>query len=121
MCCEDNCFDVVVSFDLLANLSDQKALSFSETARVLKKGGKLLLSTYAETALPFRLEMYEAVEAPIDSIDDDGKIVFRTVSGDIISEQFSLTQLETFGEEVGLRMISSQKVEDLAYLIVFQK
>lgn len=121
LCCKDNLFDVVVSFDLLPNLSELKTLFFIETARILKKGGKLLLSTYAETALVSRLKMYEKVEAPIHSIDDDGKIVFRTVSGDITSEQFSLVQLEAFGNEVGLRMISSQKVEDLAYLVVFQK
>ncbi len=121
LCFEDNRFDVAVLFCLMPNLSDTKIQSFAEIARVLKKGGRLLLSTYAETSLSSRLEMYKAVKAPIHSIDDDGKIVFQGLYEDIISEQFSLAQLENFGKGAGLKMIFSQKVGELAYLVVFQK
>lgn len=122
LCYEHNSFDIAVSFGLLTNLSDAKALSFIETARVLKKGGRLLLSTYAETALPARINMYETINAPICDVDGmSGKVLFSTSSGKIISEQFSLVQLETLGQEAGLIMTCFQKIGDLAYLVVFQK
>ena len=121
LCCEDGIFDVAVSFDLLVNLANEKEEFFIEVSRVLKISGRLLLSTYSETALPHRLEMYELVKAPIGNVGSDGKVLFKTKSGDFVSEQFSLSQLNAFGQQAGLTMISAKKVGDLAYLVVFQK
>lgn len=143
--CDENTFDVAVFFDLLTNLEDLKLKSFIEISRVLKKSGILLLSTYAETALQSRLEMYKVANLPISSVHKDGVVVFEIATqfslnpsntfikqaglkaiydsriDFVISEQFSLSQLKTFGQQAGLTMISAKKVGDLAYLVVFQK
>ena len=123
--CDDNTFDVAVFFDLLTNLEDSKLKSFFEISRVLKKGGILLLSTYAEMALQSRLEMYKVADLPVCSVAKDGVVVFEITSDSgidfVISEQFSLSQLNVFGQRAGLTMISTKKVGDLAYLVVFQK
>ncbi|MEZ4104468.1 MAG: class I SAM-dependent methyltransferase [Candidatus Paceibacterota bacterium] len=117
-----NTFDLVTHLMLLPNLGDRKEFSIGEAARVLKSGGKLLLSTYAETALEIRIAMSESIDAPILDVDgESGTIIYSLSSGNVTSEQFSLEQLKELGEKAGLTMVNHQKVGELAYLVVFEK
>src|SRR3989344_5818610 len=56
---ENETFDTVTFLMILPNLENNKESSISESARVLKKGGKLILSTFSETAFDERMKIYK--------------------------------------------------------------
>lgn len=117
---EDETFDNVTFLMILPNLENNKDSSIRESARVLKKGGKLILSAFAETAFGERMKVYKIVNIPIKKIEGT-KVIFDESLGANTSEQFSLDELRSLGERSGLVMVDSKKVGDIAYIVTYQK
>lgn len=115
---EDGTFDVVVFSMTLVNLDNEKERALTEMKRVLKDGGKLLLSVYSEKALDERMKMYKQAGAPILN-ETNGKVVFG-IPG-LISEQFSIDDVREMVEPIGLMIDSYEEVENLAYLFSLKK
>lgn len=114
---KDETFDTVTFLMILPNLADKKLSAMKESARVLKKDGKLILSTFAETAFDERMKIYKQIGIPIKKIDGT---TFR-FEGNITSEQSSLEQLTGLGARVGLEMNDHAKVGDIAHICTFKK
>ena len=117
---ENETFDTVTFLMILPNLEKNKDSSIAESARVLKKGGKLILSTFAETAFNERMKIYRMVNAPIKKIEGT-KVIFDESLGANTSEQFSLDELRSLGGKTGLVIIDVRKVGDIAYIVTYQK
>lgn len=117
---EDETFDTVTFLMILPNLENNKVEAIIESARVLKQGGKLILSTFSETAFEERMKIYKAVGAPIKNIVGT-KVIFDESLGANTSEQFSLDELISFGKSAGLRLVEHIKVGDIAYICSFEK
>lgn len=112
---DDASFSVVSFLIILPNMDTNKEKAFFEVARVLKDGGTMLLSTFAETAFEERMAIYKQVGVPI--IRTEGtKVIFDKSLGANTSEQFSLEEIKALGSAAGLKVIESQKVGTLAYL-----
>lgn len=117
---EDETFDTVTFLMILPNLENNKDSSIGESARVLKKGGKLILSTFAETAFDERMKIYKMTNVPIKKIEET-KVIFDESLGANTSEQFSMDELRSLGEKSGLVIIDSKKIGDIAYIVTYQK
>jgi len=117
---ENETFDTVTFLMILPNLENNKESSISESARVLKKGGKLILSTFSETAFNERMKIYKMLNAPIKKIEGT-KVIFDESLGANTSEQFSLDELKSLGEKSSLRIVDSAKVGDIAYIVAYEK
>jgi ubiquinone/menaquinone biosynthesis C-methylase UbiE len=116
----DNSFDVVTFLMILPNLDAFKIKAFSEVARVLKSGGVMLLSTFAETAFDERIAIYKQVGSPIVRIEGT-KVIFDKSLGANISEQFSLEEIKAMASATGFVFVDAKKVGTLAYLCKFLK
>lgn len=114
---KDEIFDTVTFLMILPNLENNKLPAIKESARVLKKDGKLILSTFAETAFDERMKVYKQVGVPIKKIE--GTTFY--FEGDITSEQSSLDELAQLGTQAGLEMMDHIKVGDIAYICTFKK
>ncbi len=108
----DKTFDVVVHVMTLVNFKENKVKALQEMSRVLKDGGKIIVSVYSKDALPARLEMYEQAGIPIEGIDGTTVIIDKNVE----SEQFSKKELEKLVNEASLKLLVCQKVESIAYI-----
>ncbi len=117
---ESEIFDAVTFLMILPNLENNKEDSLIESARVLKKGGNLILSTFSETAFDERMKIYKMVKVPIKKIEGT-KFIFDDSLGANTSEQFSLDELSVLGEKAQLKIVDSVKVGDLAYIVKYQK
>lgn len=117
---EENSFDVVMVLELIGNVGEFKDKIFSETKRVLKNNGIIILSIYAETAFEERMRVYKESNCPIKEIVGT-TVYFDESVGANISEQFSLEELISFGEKAGLEMVDHIKVGDLAYICKYKK
>ncbi len=117
---EDNSFDVVTFLMILPNLDTQKVKALKEAARVLKDDGKIILSTFAETAFDERMEIYKQVKAPIERIEGT-KVIFNKSLGANISEQSSLEDIEKLAKESGLKVTDTEKVGTIAYICSLSK
>ncbi len=117
---EDKTFDTTIMFHVFYNLDTQKVPALKEVARVLKKDGFLILSTFSETAFEERMKIYKQVNAPIEKIEGT-KVIFDKSLGANTSEQFSLQELIDLGNEAGLKLINHIKVGDIAYICKFKK
>ncbi|MES2213396.1 MAG: class I SAM-dependent methyltransferase [Patescibacteria group bacterium] len=113
----DETFDAVTFLMILPNLEENKVPGIKESARVLKKDGKLILSTFAETAFDERMKVYKQVGVPINRIE--GATFY--FEGNITSEQSSLEQLTELGAQAGLELTDHIKVGDIAYICTFKK
>ena len=96
--CRDGAFDGVLCVQAsLGNFGDRKEAAIAEARRVLRPGGVLLLTVYAETALPDRLEWYRRLEGNerfgwIDPARSRGNLVVTTTGW--ASEGFERDALE---------------------------
>ncbi len=109
---EDKSFDVATLLMILPNLDNDKEASFKEAARVLKDNGFIVVSTFAETAFDERMKVYKQVNVPIEKIDGT-KFIFKN---GVISEQFSLEEIENLAKSAGLIISEHQKVGTIAYI-----
>ncbi len=117
---EDSTFDTVTFLIILPNLEYNKETALKESVRVLKDKGHLILSTFSDTAFEERIKMYNILNVPIKEIIGT-KVIFDKSLGANTSEQFSLEELTSLGNKVGLRMIDSKKIGDIAYICKFEK
>ena len=117
---ESETFDVVTFLMILPNLENTKESSVLESARVLKKDGYIILSTFSETAFDERMKIYNAVRVPIEKVEGT-KVFFEKSLGANTSEQFSREELEILGSQAGLSLVDCQKVGNLAYMCKFRK
>lgn len=69
--------DVITLLVVLMNLDQSKQLFFNEAARVLKKDGVLIVSTYSEHAFDERMHAYTKVGVPIISIEGTKFILIK--------------------------------------------
>ncbi len=114
---KDETFDTVTFLMILPNLEENKLSAIKESARVLKKDGKLILSTFAETAFDERMKVYKQVGVPIERIE--GTTFY--FEGNITSEQSSLEELIHLGIQAGLELSDHIKVGKIAYICTFKK
>ena len=117
---EDKTFDAIIFFDLLQNLDFQKQEVLTEAKRVMKDNGIIILCTYSENAFDERIKMYNLVNVPIEKIQGT-KIFFEKSVGANISEQFSLSEIESFTNKAGFKISDLQKIGDLAYICTLSK
>lgn len=87
-------FDYVTCIGTFANLGISKFRVLDEMKRVLRPEGQILVSVYADNALPTRLAMYERAGLPVKRVYKDGTVIVNYEGGEVISEQFSRAQLE---------------------------
>jgi ubiquinone/menaquinone biosynthesis C-methylase UbiE len=113
----ENSFDVVVLFDILHNLAENKIKALREFGRVLAPYGKIFISVYSEDALENRLELYKKIGCPIIKVEG-GKVVFDE---SVISEQFSREELDALVKEAGLKIADCKKIDGIAYLCELKK
>ncbi|HKB17338.1 MAG TPA: class I SAM-dependent methyltransferase [Planctomycetota bacterium] len=103
---EEGSFDAVFCIQAsLGNFGDRKDGALKEMARVLRAGGVLLLTVYAESALPDRLEWYRRLEGNerfgrIDPARTRGSLVVTTTGW--ASEGFERGALESMIRRAGL-------------------
>ncbi|MCI0587108.1 MAG: class I SAM-dependent methyltransferase [Planctomycetes bacterium] len=103
---EEGSFDAVFCIQAsLGNFGDKKEAAVGEMARVLRPGGVLLLTVYAESALPDRLEWYRRLEGNerfgrIDPERTRGSLVVTTTGW--ASEGFEKGRLESLVRRAGL-------------------
>lgn len=117
---EDKMFDIVTFLMILPNLDKDKEKALQEASRVLKDGGFIILSTFAETAFEDRMKMYKLVNAPIKKIEGT-KVIFDESLGANTSEQFSLQEIESLAKSAGLIVSNYQKVGLIGYICTFKK
>jgi ubiquinone/menaquinone biosynthesis C-methylase UbiE len=116
----ENSFDVVVLFDILQNLVENKVKTLQEVNRVLADDGKILISVYSEDALENRLKLYKKIGCPIVKIEG-GKVIFDESVGANISEQFSREELDELAKKAGLKITDCKKIDSIAYLCELKK
>lgn len=117
---ENETFDVVTFLMILPNLDNNKVKAFQEMARVLKKSGSVMLSTFADTAFEDRMEVYKLVKVPIKKIEGT-KITFDKSLGANVSEQFSLEEINGLAASAKLKITHHQKVGQIGYICTLKK
>jgi ubiquinone/menaquinone biosynthesis C-methylase UbiE len=115
---EEKTFDVVVFSMTLVNMDTEKSKALSEMKRVAKEDAKIIISVYSEKATEERANMYQQVRVPIES-EVNGRFVFG-IEG-LVSEQFSIEDMKTLIEPLGLTIDNYEEVEKLAYIFTLRK
>ena len=116
----DETFDGVLCIQAsLGNFGDKQEAAVGEMARVLRPGGVLLLTVYAESALPDRLEWYRRLEGSerfgrIDPERTRGSLVVTTTGW--ASEGFEMGRLESLIRRAGLEPRIESR-EPILYLV----
>jgi len=117
---EDKTFDVVLHMMTLVNFERNKVTVLQEMSRVLKDGGKIIISVYSEHAFPARMEVYQKLGSPIEKIEGT-TVTFDKSVGANKSEQFTQEELELLVEQASLKIKACQRVGDLAYICELTK
>jgi len=107
-------FDFVICMGTFTNLAEKKLLVLKEIRRVLKKSGKIIISTFSEDALEERMKIYKALGSKIKEIKET-TVIFDESLGDNISEQFSEQQLRNIFSQINLKVEDITKT-GIAYL-----
>lgn len=117
---EDGSFDTASLLMILPNIRDIKQVAFKEAARVLRPGGKLLVTTFSDTAFDERMKIYKKVQAPIEKIEGT-TVIFHESLGANTSEQHSEEDIEKLAHDAGLRIEKIQRSGDLGLHVVLRK
>ncbi len=117
---EDDSFDFVLCMGCFMNFADKKFLILKEIQRVLKKNGKIIISTFSENALEERLKAYRNLNGPIKEVSENGTVIFDQSLGDNVSEQFSKEQLVEIFNQAGLKIDNIIEV-NIAYICELSK
>ncbi len=110
---ENETYDFVICMVTFVNFDDKKQVALSEMKRVLKKGGKIIISAFSEDALEERMKLYRA-SGPIKSIEN-GKVTFGLEFKFNVSEQFSEAELRAIFSEAKLKVVDITRL-DISYL-----
>ena len=86
--------------------------------RVIKDGGKIIISVYSEKAQSEREKMYKQIQLPITKITN-GKFIFGT-GDNMVSEQFSIQDIKNIVEPMGLKIDDYEEVKNLAYIFTLK-
>lgn len=116
----DQTFDVVTFLMILPNLDDLENIVMGEVSRVLKVGGRVILSTFSEDAFEERIKIYKQVKVPIIKVEGT-TVHFDKSLGANVSKQFSKKEIQTFAERAGLTLTDIQKVGTIAYICTLEK
>ncbi len=117
---EEGSFDAVFCVQAsLGNFGDRRDGALREMGRVLRPGGVLLLTVYAESALPDRLEWYRRLEGKdrfgrIDPSRSRGSLIVTTTGW--ASEGFEKGPLESLIRRAGLEPRVESR-EPILYLV----
>lgn len=111
-------FDVVILMCTLVNFDNKKIEALREMKRVMNDTGKLIISVYSEDALENRLEQYKKINLPIKGVAGN-KVTFQDFSEAGTSEQFSLSDIETLGKKIGLKVRNLKKIPNIAYIFEY--
>jgi SAM-dependent methyltransferase len=121
----DETFDLVICMtNTLGNLggSRQRKSAIKEMGRVMRPGGRLVVSVYKDhmTSFHLRESSYRAVGVH-PSLSDDGKVVLSTEG--LVSEQFDGQQFQ--GEFAAAGLVREEEegceIDDCALIYVFRK
>lgn len=115
---KDGLFDsAVMMFNTIGGFDDiEKFHILKEIKRVLKDGGKLILSAYAENAHPYQKKYYK--NFGYDSCSRDGiTYAYSKEKGSFKSETFTKKKIERILEEVGFEVIELKKLHDFSYIV----
>ena len=116
---ENDAFDFVICMGTFANFGDYRKQALLEMKRVLKKDGKIIISSYSEDAFEERMTLYKKEKAPIKEIKGT-TVYFDEEVGDNMSEQFSKEQLQKIFAEVGLDIADIKKA-GIGYICKLKK
>jgi len=117
--CDEYQYDVVILSMTFVNFSNHKNKSLTEMKRVLKPGGKIVMSVYSEHAMNERLNMYKKIGVPVQEVLVK-EVIFDKSVGANTSEQFSIQDIESMAKSVGLKMTHYEEVLGLAYIITLE-
>jgi len=94
-----NSFDYVICIgNTFGDFGKDKLKILKEIKRVVKRGGKIIISVYSEKALKTRLKQYKKIGIKIRKIENDGMVYTL----DWFSEQFSKEKLKDIFKKAGL-------------------
>lgn len=92
-------FDFIIALgNTFGNLGREKDSILSEMKRLVKKGGKILISVYSKGSSYRRAENYRRAGMNVKRVGK-GKIIF---GGGLVSEEFSKEELKSIFEKFGL-------------------
>lgn len=101
-------FDFVICMTSFVNFDNDKYIILSEMKRVLKYGGKIIMSVFNEDAFNERMKVYKQINAPIKKIEGT-KVIFDKSLGANTSEQFSKEQLGKIFDKESLKIEEIKK------------
>lgn len=116
----EGAFDIVTFLMILPNLDTLKEVVMKEISRVLKRDGKIILSTFSEKAFNERVKIYQQVKVPIIKVEGT-KFIFDKSLGANISEQFSKEQIQEIARNASLKITDIQEVGKIAYIGMLEK
>lgn len=113
----DNTFDYVICLgNTFGNFAQNKSKILKEIQRVVKKGGKIIISVYSEKALSIRKKEYGKIGIKIKKISN-GTIYANT---HLILEQFDKKKLQDLFNLVNLK-VEIIELNPISYLCVAVK
>lgn len=119
----DNTFNVVICMtNTFGNMNADKVRNINEMARVLKRGGTLLISVYNDTpkTLGLRTQSYTAHEVGLLVTKTERNRIIYTREG-LVSEQFSKDEFNRFCKGTKLKITKFEDYQDVGFLVVFNK
>ena len=116
---DNKSFDFVICMTTLANFGKNKFKVFDEMKRVLKDGGRIIISVFSENAFNERMKLYKKLKFPIKKIIGT-TVMFDDKYGEGISEQFSEKQLKEIFAKAKLKVIEIKKL-NIAYICKLKK
>jgi len=103
---KDRTFDVVFIGLTFCNFGETKQRVLSEIRRILKDGGKFILSVYSEDAFDSRTQMYDKIKLDYKILDElKGMVQFKDGA---VSEQFSMKDMKRMLAEAGFVITGAQ-------------
>lgn len=117
---QDKLFDYATCIGTFANLGQDKYDVLTEMKRVIKDGGKIIISVYSEEALPERMKAYEEINVPIKRVSKNGTVIFDDFGEEGISEQFSKEDLQEIFDKAKLRVDKIVK-SSIGYICLLSK
>lgn len=120
---DDNSFDLVcMLWNLVGNLTpDERLRSLTEAKRVLREGGILFITTFAENAAPFQIELYSRRGIPYEDPFGNQTIILEYANATHASESFTQEQLERGLKFFKFHDIKIEKFAGFAYACTARK
>jgi len=112
---KNNTFDYIICMgNTFGDFGTDKLKILKEMKRVIKIGGKIIISVYSEKALKTRLKQYEKIGIKIQKIENDGT-VYTVYTPDWFLEQFSKEKLKDIFKRAGL-VVKITELNPISYI-----